>query len=73
MALSMNIPWSERLIWLASAALNEFAALAHFTGIVKPPPFDPSDVSKWMTLEPRVSTGTDDFNFDLFTSFRNLL
>lgn len=57
MALSLNIPWSERLIWLASAALNELAALAHFTGAVQPPPFDTTDVSKWMTLEPRVSKG----------------
>jgi hypothetical protein len=55
MELSMNIPWKERLIWLASAALNELAALAHLTGGIKPPPFDANNVSEWMTLEPRVS------------------
>jgi hypothetical protein len=53
MELSMNIPWKERLIWLASAALNELAALAHLTGGIKPPPFDANNVSEWMTLEPR--------------------
>lgn len=55
MALSMNISWTERLVWLASAALNELAALAHLTGAIKPPPFDSNNVSQWMTLEPRVS------------------
>ncbi len=55
MELTMNISWKERLIWLASATLNELAALAHFTGKIQPPPFDANDVSKWMALEPRVS------------------
>jgi hypothetical protein len=53
MALSMNISWTERLIWLASAALNEAAALAHLIGAIKPPAFNEKNVSEWMTLEPR--------------------